>query len=119
MATSEVHPTDWSGFFERLMSELPTMWVTVEVEAAAIGHQIEARDLVLENLSYDRHDDAFEIVAFHPGPDGRAVLRHVIERPVRISADSPAAILPTAIEAESHDGVRTLVSLRAAPALPS
>lgn len=119
MSTTQVHPTDWSGYFERLMAELPTMWVTVEVEAAAIGHQVEARNLVLEGLNYDRHDDVLEIAAFHPGPDGRAVLRHMIERPARINVDSPAGILPTAIEIESKDGIRTLVRLHGAPALSS
>lgn len=119
MFTTEVHPTDWSGFFERLMAELPTMWVTIEIDAPAIGHQVEARDLVLEGLNYDRHDDVFEVAAFHPGPTSRAVVRHMIERPARINVDSPAGILPTAIEIESRDGIRTLVRLHGAPALSS
>lgn len=119
MFTTEVHPADWSGFFERVMSELPTMWVTIEVEAPAIGHQIEARDLVLEGLNYDLRDDTFEIVAFHPGPTSRAVLRHMIEHPARINVDSPTGILPTAIDIESREGIRTLVRLHGAPALSS
>lgn len=119
MFITEVHPTDWSGYFERLMSELPTTWVTIEIEAAVIGHQVEARDLVLEGLNYDRRDDVLEIAAFQPGPTSRAVVRHMIERPVRINVDSPAGILPTAIEIESQDGIRTLVRLHGAPALSS
>lgn len=50
---------------------------------------------------------------------GRAVRRHMIERPARINVDSPAGILPTAIEIESQDGIRTLVRLYGAPALSS
>ncbi len=93
------------------------MWVSIEVEAPGIGHQIEARDLKLEGLSYDSHDDAVEISAFHEGPDGGAVLRHVIQRPTRVNVESPVGILPAAIEIEGDDGVRTLVFLRGAPAL--
>lgn len=117
--TTRVHRSDWSSYFERLMTELPTTWVSIDVEAEGIGHQVEARDLRLEGFSYDSHDDAVEISAFRQGPDSKAVLRHVIQRPNRINVESADGALPTAVEIVGADGIRTLVSLRGAPALAS
>jgi hypothetical protein len=116
---TEVRAADWAAFFDRLMGELPTTWATIEIEAPELGHQVEARDLLLEHLGYDARNDVLEVAAFHPGPKGRAVLRHHIEHPVAVHTDAPRGILPTAVEIRSRDGVRTLVRLHGAPALSS
>lgn len=117
MFTTGVQPGDWAGYFDRLMTELPTTWATVTIDAPHIGHQVEASDLILESLSYDRRDDVFEVAAFLPGPNGRAVVRHMISGPARIDVDSRAGILPTSIEIENREGITTLVRLHAAPSL--
>lgn len=119
MLITELQRDQWASFFERLMSELAVTWVSIEIDAPALGHQVEAHDLILEDVSYDRRDDVLEISASHPGPSNRAVLRHMIEHPARVSVDSPAGILPAAIEIEGVDGIVTLVRLHRSPSLSS
>lgn len=107
----------WAAYFTRFMEERPTVTVSIEVESPQIGHQIEARDLLLESLVYDAREDVFEVAALHPGPNGDAVIRHLITHPVAVRVDSPAGILPSAVAIDSEDGMRTLVLLRAPASL--
>lgn len=102
----------WEDYFTRFMAERPAATVSIEVESPQLGRRVEVSDLRLETLLYDRRDDVFEIAALQPDPVRDAVVRRLIERPVAVRVDSPVGILPTAVEIDGADGVRTTVRMR-------
>jgi hypothetical protein len=107
----------WPHYFETLTKEAEGFDVTIEVVGPELGDQFEAEKLPLAYLAYDNKDDVF-IVAVG-GRDRRyPVLRHMIEHPDKILADSRAADTPWAVEVVGSDGDQTIVTLDRRPALP-
>jgi hypothetical protein len=71
---------------------------------------------VLSGISYDDRGDVL-VVGLSPGGATES-LEHLVSRPQRILIKPSDAILPSTIEVEDAEGERTLVRLKAAPALP-
>lgn len=118
MAETDELPRDrWRTYFDDLSRRLATMQATVEIDGPDLGAQVQAEDLVLSGISYDDRDDVL-VVGLSPGGPTES-LEHLVSSPKRILVESSDAVLPSAIEVEDAEGVRTLVRLQPAPALPT
>ena len=119
MADTEELPRDgWRVYFDNLSRALTTTRATVEIEAAELGAQVQAEDLVLSGISYDDRDDVLA-VALSAGGGSTEELEHLVSSPQRIWTESSVDLLPSTIEIEDAEGQRTVVRLQAAPALPA
>jgi hypothetical protein len=116
--TREVEPAQLRTVFDQFSLQYAGYDVTIEVVGQDIGDQIEAEHLPLASLTYDDKDDTF-IVAVG-GRDARypVVLRHMIEHPREVYAQSLDDQTPLAIEVTGSDGTQTIVTLHRPPALP-
>ena len=107
--TCELSPDTWSRYFEEVGSELMNVNVSIEIITAG-ERQLEARNLALQALSYDRRDDVFEVSAAHGSAHLPSVLRHLVDHPQRITVNS-TAMAPTCITVDDQEGVRTVVTI--------
>jgi hypothetical protein len=116
--TLELERDDWRPFFDTLTKEFQGYDVSIEVLSQDYGDQVEAEKLPFTSIAYDDKDDVVIIAV--GGKDGRypVELRHMIEHPQRVLADSLTPEVPWAIEVVGADGSRTIVTLRLRPALP-
>ena len=105
--TCELSPETWSRYFDEVSTELLNADVSIDVIVGG-ERQREARHLALQALSYDRHDDVFEVSAARGTAHLPSVLRHLVDHPRRITVDS-TAMAPTRIVVDGEDGVRTVV----------
>jgi hypothetical protein len=113
----ELPSESWRTYFDDLSRQLGAVEATVEIDGNDLGAQIEAERLTLTGISYDDRDKVLVINLAEPGSPLDEV-EHMVQQPRRISIDSTDSTLPTAIEAEDAEGLRTLVELRPVPELP-
>jgi hypothetical protein len=113
--TSELARDGWREYFDELSRTLATTRATVEIDGPDLGAQVQAEDLVLSGISYDDRDDIL-VVGLSPGGPTES-LEHFVSGPQRITVESSEGVLPSAIEVEDAEGLRTLVRLKAAPTL--
>jgi hypothetical protein len=114
--TNELPRDRWRTYFDDLSRGLTTTQATVEIDGPDLGAQVQAEGLVLSGISYDDRGDVL-VVGLSPGGATES-LEHLVSRPQRILIKPSDAILPSTIEVEDAEGERTLVRLKAAPALP-
>ena len=111
-----IEPTRWTEYLDELTRQAEGYVTTIEVMAAELGDQTEARGLPLRELAFDPREGIAVSVggttADHP-----IILRHVVALPRRLEAtDEPG--VPAALMIDSEDGVKTLIRLDAAAATP-
>jgi hypothetical protein len=114
--TKELPRDTWGEYFDRLSRELGTVEATIEVDGADIGAQIEAENLVLTGVTYDRGDDVL-VVGLDARGGAKEDVEHLVYQPQRIFVDGEASP-PGAIAVDDADGRRTLLELRPVPELP-
>jgi len=109
---------NWREFFDQVTKDHEGDSVTVEVIGVDYGDQLETEPLPFAYIEYDIKDEAVAVGI--GGKDGRfpVVLRHVIELPQTILADSPAPGAARAFDIVAQDGTSTIVTLRPRDALP-
>src|SRR5579863_88099 len=85
--------------------------VTIELLDVEYGDEFEAERMPLAYIEYDEHSDEASVGV--GGRDGRypVVLRHSIQHPTSILADSKPPMLPLAVQIVGADGSVTLVSV--------
>jgi len=115
---SELERSAWREFFDLLTREHEGWQVTVEVANVDFGDQLEAEKLPFAFIEYDKDDDVIVGVG---GRDSRypTVLQHIINKPQNVFVDTAAPNAASVVEVLDADGTQTIVSLHAAPALPS
>lgn len=114
--TQELPRDSWAAYLQQVTDELANVPVTVEVTEPEQSPAVEARRMALQALTYDTRADAFELTAATGGPHLPALLRHMVEHPARIEADSiesPATLTPSVIVVVDQAGVRTVVQIAA------
>ncbi|HEY7633543.1 MAG TPA: DUF5335 family protein [Thermoleophilaceae bacterium] len=107
----ELAPEQWAPFLDRVSEELRNAEVSIEIIGAPGPRQVQAHNLALQTLAYDRRGDVFEVSAARGGAHVPSVLRHLVDHPERIVIDGGAATTPSTIAIDDHDGVRTLVRI--------
>lgn len=101
----------WSEYLDELSRHAEGYPTTIEIMAAELGDQTEARDVPLRELAFDPREGIAVSVggttAEHP-----VILRHVIASPQSLEVtDEPG--IPSALKVDAEDGTRTLIRLGA------
>lgn len=116
LVTRDLERETWSVYFDAISDELRNEFVSVLITDPPSPPALQASQLALQGLSYDRRGDVFEVMVARGGPRVPSVLRHMVDHPKRISVDSPTSLAPTLIEIEDAEGVCTVITIgRAAP----
>jgi hypothetical protein len=109
MALSKLEKSQWHAYFDSMSKSLDGKRAEVEVDALAIGSQIEVEWLPLLGITYDSKNDIVEI-AFEG-------LDHIIHKPRDIFVDHTAADLRS-LEIVDADDFRHIIKLRDPLMLP-
>ena len=106
-----IEHTRWGEYLGELSRQAEGYPTTIEVMAAELGDQTEARSVPLRELAFDPHE-GIAVSVGGTTPEHPVVLRHVIARPHRLEvADEPG--IPSALMIDAEDGTRTLIRLGA------
>ncbi len=105
--TREIPKNEWRSYFDDL-SRLPSPppVVSVEVDGAEIGAQIEAEHRTLTGISYDNRDDV--LVIGLGDNNGREQAEHLVSQPQQIYV---AEGDQRTIDVKDSDGVQTLIRI--------
>lgn len=109
MAVSKLDKPKWNAYFDHMSKVLDGKRVEIEVDALAIGSQIEAEWLPLLGITYDPKDDIVEVAL-----EG---LDHMIHKPRDVFVDQNAVDL-SSVEVIDSDDVRHIIKLRDPLMLP-
>ncbi len=105
----------WSEYLDAVSKELLNADVSIEIVQGAQPALIEARQMALQAVCYDRRGDVFEVSAARGGPHRPSVLRHMVDHPERIVVDSWTLLAPMTISVDGRDGVRTVIKIADQP----
>jgi Family of unknown function (DUF5335) len=105
----------WSEYLDAVSAELVNAPVTIEVITDSEPPRLEARRMALLAVGYDRRDDVFEIAVARGGAHLPGVLRHLVDHPRRIEADSHTLLAPMTIAVDGRDGLRTVITIESEP----
>jgi Family of unknown function (DUF5335) len=109
-ATRELARETWAEYFDSLSKELLHAPVSIEIEGSDVP-MVKASHLALLALCYDRRGDVFEVAAAAGGPHTPSVVRHLVDRPARVSVDSQTILAPRMIAVDGADNVRTIIRI--------
>jgi hypothetical protein len=115
--TQELDKHELRVFFDKLSKDAGAYDVTIEIVSPELGDQLEAEKLPLAYVAYDDKDDVV-IVAVDGKDSPDPVLRHMVEHPVRVVADTISEDTPWAIDVTASDDTQTIVTLHRRAALP-
>jgi hypothetical protein len=103
MALSKLEKPKWHAYFDNMSRILEGKRAEIEVDALAIGSQIEAEWLPLIGITYDPKDDLFDVAL-----EG---LDHLIRKPREVFVDQTAVEL-TSVEVIDTDDFRHIIKVR-------
>jgi Family of unknown function (DUF5335) len=112
--THELDHETWAEYFDDASRELLNAPVSIEIVGSTTSMR-EAERLALQALNYDRRNDVFEVSAARGGPRLPAVLRHFVDHPERVAANTSTLLAPITIAVDSQDGMRTLIRIEREP----
>jgi uncharacterized protein DUF5335 len=112
MSTQEIPRNEWKTFLDRFSRQHEGWLATLEVLAADIGAQQEARDLPFEGITATSRDSAPETIAISLGKAAEDHVTHTITGPTRIWLEQTSQGANAALEIESADEVKTLLRFR-------
>ncbi len=104
-ATREIPQAEWGPYFDALGKVTPAPTVTVEVDGADIGAQVETGRVTLVAISYDDRDD---VLVIGLSPAGHEQLEHLVYNPRQIYALEAEDRVST-IDVQDADGSKTLI----------
>jgi hypothetical protein len=107
--TREIPQSDWQAYFDDLSRRLQAPPVTVEVDGAEIGAQIEAEHTTLAGISYDRRDD---VLVVGVGSHGGEQLEHLVSNPRQIYVAEGDGEMT--IDVQDGEGIKTLIRVQPA-----
>ena len=107
--TRNIPQSEWKKYFNDVSKKLTASSVSVVVTGLDLGAQPEAEKLPLDGITYDDHDDAFEISA--------GALHHRISQPRAIFVQEDAGGALVACEVQDAEGHAQIVQLTPALAL--
>ncbi len=103
--TREIPQAEWGSYFDALGRIDPAPKVSVEVDSAEIGAQVEAEGVTLAAISYDYRDDVL-VIGLSPG--GHEQVEHLVYKPRQIYVLEGEAGVST-IDVQDADGSKTLI----------
>ena len=107
--TTQIPRGEWSDYFDNftrqhVRNDLPDL-VTIEVLSPRLGDQVYAQNANLLGLSFDPHDEAFEVML--AGAD------HMTFKPAEIWVLEGSADVIAVFELVQDDGTRQLIHVKA------
>ncbi|MDB5797116.1 MAG: hypothetical protein JWP36_1018 [Paucimonas sp.] len=103
MALSKLEKPNWHAYFDNMSRLLDGKRVEVEVDALAIGGQVQAEWLPLIGITYDPKDDIVNVAL-----EG---LQHMIHKPREVFVDQTVVDL-NSVEVIDTDDYRHIIKLR-------
>lgn len=112
--TREIPREQWITFLNDFSKQHENWIITVEVIGSDIGDQEEVSGLPLVGISADLKagENRIEIIA---GGRPDAHVTRIINNPSRVWHKQPKGVADEAIDVESDDGTKTLVSFKYVP----
>ena len=104
-STREISQAEWGPYFDALGKVDPAPTVSVEVDGAEIGAQVETGAVTLVAISYDDRDD---VLVIGLSPAGHEQLEHLVYNPRQIYALEGEDGVST-IDVQDADGSKTLI----------
>jgi hypothetical protein len=109
MALSKLEKPKWHAYFDNMSKVLEGKRAEIEVDALAIGSQVEAEWLPLLGITYDPKNDIVQVAL-----EG---LDHMIHKPRDVFVDMTAVDL-SSVEVIDNDDFRHIIKLRDPLMLP-
>jgi len=103
--TREIPQADWAPYFDALGKIEPAPTVSVEVDGAEIGAQVETGEVALVAISYDHRDD---VLVIGLSQSGHEQLEHLVYNPRQIYVLEDEDSVST-IDVQDADGSKTLI----------
>jgi hypothetical protein len=114
--TREIPRNEWPDFFDGFSRRHDGWLVTIEILDESLGDQIEVKNQKLKGIVAERRGDPKTIdILVGNSPDEGST--HIIDKPTRVWVEVTGEGAEAALEIESEDHVKTLLTFRAA-ALP-
>ena len=110
MALSRLERPQWQAYFDGMSKLLDGKRAEIEVDALAIGSQIEAEWVPLLGITYDPKGDVVDVAL-----EG---LGHLIHKPREVYVEQVATSV-NSVEVIGSDDVRHIIRLREPLMLPS
>ncbi|MER7207203.1 DUF5335 family protein [Streptosporangium sp. NPDC000239] len=107
----EVPREEWRPFLDGLTRQYEGSDVTIEVLDASAGDLYQAEKLPLAYIEYDDKDDIFSVGVGGRDPRYPVVLRHGIEHPRRILADTVSPETPRVFDVVDGEGTQTIITI--------
>jgi hypothetical protein len=101
--TRELDRDEWGKYFDRVSQKLGAMKINLIVLGLDIGAQLETERVLLQGITYDRHDDALDVFA-----EG---LEHRIQGPKQIFVEEDASGRLVSCEVADADGHKQILQL--------
>lgn len=116
MVTKEIKREEWPEFFDGFSRRHEGWLVTIEVMDMKLGDQIEVENKALKGIVAERQRDpkTIDIFTWNSPEDSTT---HIIDKPIRVWVEETGEGAETAVEIESEDHAKTLLTFRSA-ALP-
>jgi hypothetical protein len=114
MPTQEIPRDKWKTFLDSFSRQHEGWLATLEVLAANIGAQQEARDLPFEGITATSKGSAPEAIAISLGKTQEDHVTHTITEPTRVWLEQTSQGANAVLEIESADEVKTLLRFRSA-----
>jgi hypothetical protein len=113
MPTLEIPRDQWVSFFDSFSGKHDGWLVTVEVIGPDVGDQKEAKELPLVGINADLKDNE-DFVNITVGRLPKDRMMHTVADAARVWLKQSNEGADEALEIESRDGTKTLVTFRAA-----
>lgn len=112
MQTQEIPRTEWRSFFDAFNRQHEGWLATLEVFSSEIGAQEQAHELPLEGVIVSQ-SGADEEIAISLGKTADEHVSHTIAEPTHVWVERTAEGANAALEVESKDQTKTLLTFRA------
>jgi hypothetical protein len=112
MSTQEITRDEWTTCLDTFSRRHEGWLATLEILGADIGAQQEVRDLPLEGISIASADGAPETITISLGKTPQDHVTHTVTKPRRVWLEQTSEGANAALEIESADEVKTLLSFR-------
>jgi hypothetical protein len=111
MSIRRLDRNEWQGFCTRMSHDFVGKRVAIEVASLEFGAQRETERVPLRGMSYDPHNDVFELIV--------GELDHLIYGPREVYVDETPLLDSILLQIIDAAGVRQIVTLHDPLMLPS
>ena len=112
MQTQEIPREEWNSFFNSFSRQHEGWLATLEILAANVGAQEEARELPLAGVSLSSGANETDAISIDLGTKPDEHVSHAISEPTAVWLEQTEEGANAALEIEVADGTKTLLRFR-------